>query len=281
MMKRLRIGATIILTSLLLGLLLIPAPISASDSDTIIKVVPARVDVSSGAEFSIEIVIDPDGAEVYSGQYTLRFDPGVLEALSQEEGDLLNEAGAANTIEVKNEIGNEAGTLEYGVTRMGVTTGVTATGTLSQITFKVIGGDQGSYLNLTDVVVGNVEVNMIPVLIANGVCLVGGVAPISTPEPTAATTGADNVPAPSATETVTATATTTATPEVEAEGEKETEQEAMSESTETVTPVSTPTVKGLKSMPVSTPAETASGFGVIMACTGILIISYVLRRRFR
>ena len=279
-MKSLRLRASIILTSLLLGLLLIPTPISASDSDTTIKVVSARVDVSAGEAFSIEIVIDPDGAEVYSGQYTLRFDPGVLEALSQEEGDLLNEAGAVNTIEVRNSIDNEAGTLEYGLTRMGVTTGVTTTGTFSRVAFKVIGGDRGSYLNLTDVIVGNAKANEILVLIESGVCFIGGVAPISTPEPTAATTGVDNVPAPSVTETVTATATTTATPEVEAEGEKEAEQEAMSESKGTVTPVSTPTAKELKSMPVSTPAETASGFGVIMACAGILIISYALRRRF-
>jgi hypothetical protein len=284
-MKPLRLRASIILTSLLLGLLLIPAPISASDSDTVIKVVPARIDVSAGEEFSVEIVIDPDGAEVYSGQYTLKFDPGVLEALSQEEGDFLNEAGVANTVEVANTIDNEAGTLDYGLTRMGVTTGVTTTGTLSRVTFKVIDGDRGSYLNLTDVIVGDTKPNEMPVSIESGVCFVGGNAPASTPEPTATTTEADNTPAPTVTETVTATATatatatTTATTTVTPEAEAKPEPEAISE--ETVAPVSTPTVTEMKSMPVSTPTENTSGFGVIMSCTGIVIISYALRRRFR
>ena len=264
--------AMIILIPLMIGLLLIPATISASDSDTTIEVVPARVEVSASEEFSIEIVIDPDGANVYSGQYTLSFDPGVLEALSQEEGDLLNEAGAVNTIEVTNSIDNDAGKLEYGLTRMGVATGVTTTGTLSRVAFKVIGEARGSYLDFTDVVVGDTSAKEIPVLTENGVCLVGGVAPISTPEPTITTTEEDTH-APTVTATATATATTTVTPEAEVE------LEVISE--ETVIPVSTPTTKEMKSMPVSTSAENAPGFGAIVACTGILIISCSLRRRFR
>lgn len=260
------------LISLMLGLLLLPAPISASDSDTTIKVLSAWVDVSAGEEFSIEIVIDPDGAEVYSGQYTLSFDPGVLKALSQEEGNLLNDAGVVNTIEVTNSIDNDAGKLEYGLTRMGVATGVTTTETLSRVAFKVIGGARGSYLNLTDVIVGDTLAKEIPVLIKNGVCLVGGVAPISTPEQTSTTTEEDTH-APTVTATATATSTTTVTPEVKLEAG------AISE--KTVTPVSTPTAKEMKSMPVSTSTENAPGFGAIVACTGILIISYSLRRRFR
>ena len=151
--------------------------------DATMKVVPSSIDRIVGDEFSIDIAIEPGDAEVYSTQYTLGFDPEILEVLSQEEGDFLNEAGAANTIEVKNEIDNEAGKLGYGVTRMGVTTGVTTTGTLSQITFRVIGGDRGSYLNLTGVVVGDTLAKAIPVIIEAGVCLVDGKPPYVTPTP--------------------------------------------------------------------------------------------------
>ena len=147
------------------------------------KVVPSSIDRIVGDEFSIAIVIEPDDAEVYSAQYALGFDPEILEALSQKEGDFLNEAGVANTIEVKNEIDNEAGKLGYGVTRMGVTTGVTVAGTLSQITFRVIGGDRGSHLDLTDVVVGDTMAKAIPVLVEDGVCLVDGNPPYVTPTP--------------------------------------------------------------------------------------------------
>ena len=277
-LKGIRMSDTVVLASLILGLLLLPAPISASDSDTTIQVVPARIDVSTGEEFSVEIVIDPDGVEVYSGQYTLGFDPEILEALSQVEGDILNEAGTVNTIEVTNNIDNEAGKLEYGLTRMGVTTGVTTTGTLSRITFRVTGADRGSNLELTDVVVGDTTAEApIPVTVESGVCHVGGNAPASTPTPTATTAEADTHASTltgtvAATATATTTVTTTATPEQE--------HEAISGSGEPVTPVSTPTAKEVKSMPVSTSAETTPGFGVIMACTGILIISYALKRRF-
>jgi|LGVF01.1.fsa_nt_gb hypothetical protein len=150
--------------------------------DATMKVVPYSIDRTVGDEFSIDITIEPGDAKVYSAQYTLGFDPGILEALSQGEGDLLNEAGAANTIEVTNNIDNEAGKLEYGLTRMGVTTGVTTTGTLSQITFRVI-GDRGSYLSLTDVVVGDMMAEAILVLIEGGVCLVDGKPPYVTPTP--------------------------------------------------------------------------------------------------
>ena len=276
-LKDIRMSDTVVLASLILGLLLLPAPTYASDSDTTIRVVPARVDVSAGEEFSVEIVIDPDGVEVYSGQYTLGFDPEILEALSQEEGDLLNEAGTVNTIEVTNNIDNEDGTLEYGLTRMGVTTGVTTTGTLSRVAFKVIGGDRGSYLSLTDVIVGDTKAKNMPVSIESGVCHVGGNAPASTPTPTATTAEADTHASTvtgtvAATATATTTVTTTATPEQE--------HEAIAGSGEPATHVSTPTAKEAKSMPVSTPAEATPGFGVIMACTGILIISYALKRRF-
>jgi hypothetical protein len=173
-----------VVATLLAGLMILPVAVYADDGDdATIKVLPSSIDRTVGDEFSVEIVIDPDGVEVYSGQYAMRFDPEILEALSQEEGDFLNEAGAANTIEVKNEIDNEAGTLEYGLTRMGVTTGVTATGTLSQITFKVIGGDQGSYLNITDVIVGDTAAEAIPIAVEGGVCLVDGKPPYVTPTP--------------------------------------------------------------------------------------------------
>ena len=245
--------------------------------DATMKVVPYSIDRTVGDEFSIDITIEPGDAKVYSAQYTLGFDPGILEALSQGEGDLLNEAGAANTIEVTNNIDNEAGKLEYGLTRMGVTTGVTTTGTLSRITFRVTGADRGSNLELTSMVVGDTTAKLIPVTVESGVCHVGGNAPASTPTPTATTAEVDTHASTvtgtvAATATATTTVTTTATPEQE--------HEAISGLGEPVTPVSTPTAKEMKSMPVSTPTETTPGFGTIMSCMGILIISYALKRRF-
>ena len=163
--------------SLVLVLLLLPAVVSADDVNTTIRVVPSSIDTSVGEEFGIDVVIDPGGEAVYSAQYKLLFDPDILEALSQEEGDLLNEGGAANTIEIVNSIDNEGGNLQYGLTRMGVVTGVTATGTLAHVTFRVIGGDRGSRIELTDVIVGNPIPEEMPVSVESGVCFVDGKPP--------------------------------------------------------------------------------------------------------
>ena len=183
-MKSKQTMMAVVATLIMVGMMTLSvASYTDNGGNATMKVVPSSIDRTVGDEFSIDIVIEPDDAEVYSTQYTLGFDPEILEALSQEEGDFLNEAGAANTIEATNNIDNEAGKLEYGLTRMGVTTGVTTTGTLSQITFRVVGGDRGSYLNLTEVVVGDTMAKAIPVLVGDGVCLVDGKPPYVTPTP--------------------------------------------------------------------------------------------------
>ena len=257
--------------ALTLGLLLIPA--IASASGTVLKIVPASIDTSAGEEFSVDVVLDPDGAEVYGVQYELVFDTTSLEFVSQTAGDFLSH-DEANTIEILNKFNEESKRIEYGETRMGVETGVTAAGTLARITFKVI-GDRGSHLDFTEVIVaGPMGSGMLPVSVENGVCLVDGSAPASTPEPTATAAGGKTL-APTATDTVTATATATAAMTETATSTPVPE----SIPDEASTPVSTPLAEEPESMPVSAPAENASGFGVLIACTGILIVSCALKRR--
>ena len=262
----------IMIIALTLGLLLIPAMTSASG--TVLKVIPASIDTSAGEEFSVDVVLDPDGAEVYGVQYALVFDTTSLEFVSQTAGDFLSHDGA-NTIEILNKFNEESKRIEYGETRMGVETGVTAAGTLARITFKVI-GDRGSHLDFTEVIVaGPTESGTLPVSIENGVCLVDGIAPTSTPEPTAtATEGQTSTP--SATETVTATAamteTATSTPEPESIREE-------ASAPASVPPAEQSPAEDSESVHDSTPPENTSGFGAIMAYAGILMVSYVLRRR--
>ncbi len=255
----------IVITSIMLGLLLLPAAASTSGANTSIKVIPASIDVSVGEEFSVDIVLEPGGDEVYGVQYELTFDTTSLEFVNQTAGDFLSQDGA-NTIEILNKFNEESKRIEYGETRMGADTGVTAAGTLARITFRVI-GDRGSYLDLTEVIVADPTGSReLPVSVENGICLVGGIAPTSTPEPTAIATGG-KTPAP------TATMIETATPMPEPESIPE----------ETSTYMSTPSVEQLAGNPEptrdSTPAEHAGGFGVITAYAGILIISFALKRR--
>ncbi|MEA1905617.1 MAG: hypothetical protein U9N12_01510, partial [Euryarchaeota archaeon] len=204
---------------------------------------------------------------VCAAQYKLTFDTTSLEFVSQTAGNFLSQDGA-DTIEAVNVLNSESQKLEYGEARRGVDTGVMATGTLAHITFRVIGG-QGSYLDLTEVVVGAPTDEgscALPVSVENGICLVDGIAPTSTPEPTTTVT-AWETPAPTA--TMIETAIPTPEPELVPE--------------ETSTYESTPPLEQPAGNPESahdsTPAEHASGFGVIAACAGILIVLFVLKRR--
>ena len=244
---------TIIVVSLIAGILIISSPASAAGADVLVKVVPASIDASVGDEFTIEIIVDPGGADVYGVQYDLVFDPSVLQVVNQSRGDFLSQDGA-NTIEIVNKFNNTLGKLEYGETRMGAEGGVTAPGTLARITFRVV-GDHGSNLKLEDVIVSNPEAQPLDISVESGVCLVGGKTPGATP--TATQTGGTSTPAPTVTATPPATSTT---PE------------------KTGTQVSTP---ASTEEPGSTPAATATpdtpGFGAVIA--GIMILAYAFKRR--
>ena len=165
-----------IFAALLVVMIAIPMAVYADDGgNTTMKVIPSSIDCNRGEEFGIEIVVDPDGAEVYGVQYELIFDTTSLECVSQTKGDFLSQDGA-NTIEIVNRFNNTIGKVEYGETRMGVKTGVTSTGTLANITFRAI-GDQGSYLELTDVIVSSSQAEAMPVSVESGICLVDGKPP--------------------------------------------------------------------------------------------------------
>lgn len=267
-----RMRTNIMIIALTLGLLLIPAMTSASGA--VLKVIPASIDTSAGEEFSVDVVLDPDGAPVYGVQYELVFDTTSLEFVSQTAGDFLGHDGA-NTIEILNKFNEESKRIEYGETRMGADTGVTAAGALAHITFRVI-GDQGSNIELTNVIVSSPQGEGISVSVENGVCLVDGIAPTSTPEPTETATGGQTS-TPSATETVTATATmtetaATSTPEPESILEDASAPVSMP-------PAEQSPAEDSESVHDSTPPENTSGFGAIMAYAGILMVSYALRRR--
>ena len=171
-----RTMAMAMFATLLVGMIAIPMAVYADDGgNTTMKVVPSSIDCNRGEEFSIEIVVDPDGAPVQGAQYKLVFDTTSLEFVSQTAGDFLSHDGA-NTIEIVNRFNNESQRLEYGETRMGVETGVTSAGTLAHITFRAT-GDRGSYLELTEVIVSSPQAKEMPVSVKSGICLVDGKPP--------------------------------------------------------------------------------------------------------
>ncbi|CAD7778342.1 MAG: hypothetical protein KBONHNOK_01135 [Candidatus Methanoperedenaceae archaeon GB50] len=133
-------------------------------------------DVSLGETFTLDVRVDPCGAEVYGAQYTLTFDPAILQVVSQTKGDFLTQDGASS-IEVVNTINNTLGKLEYGETRMGVENGVTRAGVLATIEFEAVGtGSTG--LTLSNVLLSDPSAQPIAGVVQNnGTVNVGGSPP--------------------------------------------------------------------------------------------------------
>jgi len=176
--------------ALLLMLLCLTTATSAMPK---ISVYPSSIKASPGENFTIEIKIDPNSAEIYAVQYDLYFNPDILNATSQSQGNFLSQDGA-NTFVLVNEINNTIGKIEYVETRMGVEEGVKEAGVLSSISFKVIGtGTSG--LNLSNVILSDPNPSPIEATI------VSGKVDVSAPA-TPATTASPS-PAPSPTPTYT------------------------------------------------------------------------------
>jgi len=178
--------------ALLLMLLCLTTATSATPK---ISISPSFIEASPGENFTIEIKIEPNGAEIYGVQYDLYFNPSILNAISQSQGNFLSQDGA-NTIVLVNKINNTIGKIEYVETRMGVEEGVKEAGVLSSISFKVIGTGT-SVLKLSNVILSDRNATPIEATIESGIVVVGAPA---TPATTASPAPS---PAPSPTPTYT------------------------------------------------------------------------------
>lgn len=146
---------------------------STGSNNAVVSVEPQNVAVSTGDRFTVNISVDPQGYEVYGAQYTLHFDPTILQVVEQTNGTFLSQDGAS-TIEVTNRFNNTIGTVEYGETRMGVENGTTVPGVLATITFEVVGTCGSTDLTLSDALLSNPLAQQIPVSTINGhVMMVG------------------------------------------------------------------------------------------------------------
>ena len=153
-----------------------------------VSVSPQMTTASHGDIFTIEIIADPAGSEVFGAECTLYFDNTVLKATDQTIGTFLSHDGT-DTIEVLNNINNDIGKIEYGETRIGdpeVIGGVTNTGILVSVTFEVIGSGT-SDLEL-EAMLADSGAQPIDAAVNSGTCSVDGVGEPSTGRETPAST---------------------------------------------------------------------------------------------
>jgi len=265
-------GKSILVCCILLAFILLPAAASTSAmaSTPEVSVVPAVINTNVGNRFTINVTVSPAGNEIYGAQCTLRFDPSILQVVKQTKGTFLSQDGAS-TVEVKNSFNNTRGTVEYGETRVGVKNGVEEPGTLTSISFEVVGTGT-SDLELLDVIMSDPHAESIKTIVNNGSCVTGGgetstetptATPTATPAPTSASTHtptASPAPTPTATATVETPATTTpssTTPPADI--------------MQTHTPTSSPT---------ETPETLIPGFETVLSiCALLLVIVTKLKMR--
>lgn len=114
------------------------------------SVSPQPTGIGIGDTFTVDVTVDPMGDEIYGAQYDLLFDSSILSATTPTQGDFLSQNGA-ETFVVVNKIDNSVGKVIYSETRLDFENGVSTSGTLSSITFEVI-GDGTSDLALDNIV---------------------------------------------------------------------------------------------------------------------------------
>jgi len=146
--------------------------LSTCGDNATVNVEPQNVAVSTGDRFTVNISVDTGGNEVYGAQYTLHFDPSILQVVDQTNGTFLSQDGAS-TVEVKNSFNNTRGTVEYGETRVGVKNGVEEPGTLTSITFDVVGTCGSTDLMLSDVILSDPHAESIKTVVNNGHVTIG------------------------------------------------------------------------------------------------------------
>jgi len=143
--------------------------------DAVMRIELPSQNVSPGDTFTANITVDPVNNEVYSTKYKLSFDRGLVNVVSQTEGDFLRQDGA-DTYVVVNTYDNAIGETEYQETRWGgVEDGVTNPGTLASITFNVTGNAGAGSLNFSHTMMGgNPYANPINVTTYNATFTVAG-----------------------------------------------------------------------------------------------------------
>jgi hypothetical protein len=152
-------------------------------AESSVSVSPQTITSSQGDVFSIDIIVDPAGSDIYGAQYKLYFDKNMLKAISQNQGTFLSHNGS-DTIEVTNNIDNATGRIDYGETRIGdpeTVGGASEKDVLASITFKVIGSGT-SDLRL-EAMLSDSSAQKIDAVVSNGTCTAGGGETGQTPTP--------------------------------------------------------------------------------------------------
>lgn len=143
--------------------LAVAASVPAWAADPVLSVSASPAVVGSPVTLSVLIA---DITDLYAFQYSLAFDPSLLQVTGVTEGSFLSAGGS--TFFGGGTIDNTAGTISFMFDALvGQTPGVSGSGTLATISFAAIGGGT-SALNFSDVGFYNSALTAINVQATNG-----------------------------------------------------------------------------------------------------------------
>jgi hypothetical protein len=148
-----------------LCLLCLPITASAAES-TGVSISAPKEPLQAGDQFSVNIEAVP-GSAIAGMQSDLSFDASLVAVTAVQEGDLLNQTGATtffNQGTVDNQAGKVTGVFGA-ITTRGMT--VSTPGIFATVTFTAKQQGQGCPLNLSNVVVGDINGNAVSVSLEN------------------------------------------------------------------------------------------------------------------
>jgi hypothetical protein len=154
-----------VLPVMALGLLCFPGAASAAETTAVSISTPTET-IDSGEQFNVSIVVVP-GTAIAGMQFDLHFDPSLVTVDDIKQGDLLEQNGASTFFSSGN-IDNRAGIIEgaFGaITSPGQT--VSTQGTFATITFTARKQSPSCPLSLSNVIVGDMDGNSVPVSLVN------------------------------------------------------------------------------------------------------------------
>jgi len=162
-----------ITVSILTLLLVIVFCQNAMATESSVSVSPQTITASAGEIFTIDIIVDSAGGDVYGAQYELYFDNTILNATSQTQGTFLSQDGESTNVFV-NTIDNTISKIVYSEARMGSPAGVTGSGVLASITFETITSGT-SALTLSYVMVMDSNNEEVMITVNSGTCVAGDI----------------------------------------------------------------------------------------------------------
>ncbi len=149
----------------------IPAP--AADAGTaVVSISAPSTTVSPGAQFTVNITMQPNNA-IAGAQFNLSFNPSLVTVNSITEGNLLKQTGK-NTYFTPGRIDNTSGSIigvAGTITDPGQT--VSTAGTFAVITMTAGSANGTCALSLSNVIVGNVQAQSVPVSTVDGNIIIG------------------------------------------------------------------------------------------------------------